>query len=134
MRGGAAALGTHSFRHLAIADPRTAPYGAAAKEILERRRVWDTLQTQIVRGANVGQVFQFVESSAAELGFVALSQIMRSEPRHYRVVPQELHSVIRQDAVLLQHGALNPAARRFLEFLQSEAGGRLMAEFGYTPP
>jgi molybdate transport system substrate-binding protein len=134
VRSGAAALGTKAFQHLAIADPRTAPYGAAAKEVLERWNVWDSLQTSLVRGANVGQVFQFVESGAAEVGFVALSQVVGSEPRHYWVVPQELHRPIHQDAVLLQPGARNSAAQRFLAFLQSDQGRHVMTTFGYSQP
>ncbi|UCG87755.1 MAG: molybdate ABC transporter substrate-binding protein [Gemmatimonadota bacterium] len=118
VRSGGAALSRQDFLHLAIADPRTAPYGAAAKEVLERWKVWDRLQDRIVRGANVGQVFQFVESGAAEVGFVALSQVLGSDPHHYSVMSQELHRPIRQDAVLLRHGAGDATARRFLEFLR----------------
>ncbi len=134
VRSGAAGLGPQAFQHLAIADPRTAPYGAAAKDVLERWSLWDSLQGRLVRGANVGQVFQFIESGAAEVGFVAMSQVVRSEPRHYWVVPQDLHRPIHQDAVLLQPGARNSGALRFLAFLQSDEGRQVMTAFGYSQP
>lgn len=131
---GAAALGTRTYLHLAIADPLTAPYGAAAREVLQHWQLWDRLRGRIVRGANVGQVLQFVQSGAAEVGFVAVSQLMSEDPRSYWIVPQQLHDPIRQDAVLLQHGARKPAARRYLEFLQSDQGFEVLAAFGYERP
>jgi molybdate transport system substrate-binding protein len=122
------------FQHLAIADPRIAPYGVAARQVLERWGLWDGLQTRLVQGESVGQAFQFVDAGAAELGFVALSQVIARREREYWIVPRELHRPLRQDAVLLRTGEPNTGARGFLQFLKSEEGQRIIARFGYALP
>jgi len=123
------------YRHLAMANPDLAPYGLAARQVLESLGLWKQLQGGIVRGENVGQAFQFVASGNAELGFVALSQITR--PGHeiragssWRV-PQQLYVPIDQQAALLTDTA---AAREFLEFIRSEAARAIIHQFGYTVP
>ena len=134
VRAGEHELRSRPIRHLAIANPLTAPYGAAAREVLERWGLNDEYETRIVRGENVAQTFQFVESGASEAGFVALSYVFSRDPRDYWIVPDSLHQPIRQDAVLLQHGQSNPPARDYLEFLQSEEGKRVIAGYGYSLP
>ncbi len=131
---GDAELRRRTVRHLAIANPRTAPYGLAARETLVQWGLWDTLQSRIIRGENVGQAFQFVESRAAEAGLVALSQVVDRERHRYWVVPSGLHDPIRQSAVLLRHGASHPGARAFVEFLQGDEARGILAEFGYALP
>lgn len=126
------------FAHLAIANPKTAPYGAAAEQTLRRLGVWNRLQPQLVRGENITQTFQFVSSGNAALGLVAASQL-RALPASRRgsqwPVPDRLHDPLRQDAVLLKRGAANSAAHRFLEYLRSPRALSIIHDLGYaTPP
>lgn len=129
-----AVLETGRFRHLAIANPKLAPYGKAAREVLEARGLWAALQGRLVRGENIGQAFQFVNSGNAELGLVAYAQVRR--PGHPVagfgwLVPQSLHAPIAQQAVLLKD---RDAARAFLAFLRSEAATEILRGFGYGIP
>lgn len=122
------------FRHLAIANPRLAPYGKAAQEVLQARGLWDALQGRMVRGENIGQAFHFVRSGNAELGFVALSQAKQpGQPIEgsWWEVPQTLYTPIAQQAVLLKE---NEAARAFLVFVQSEAAQEIIKGYGYGIP
>lgn len=131
---GAAALRAGGFRHIAIANPKLAPYGAAAQQALEALGLWSGMQGRIVQGENIGQVFSMVSTGNAELGFVALSSVM--SPRNRQMgsqwdVPAALYQPIRQDAVLLAHGKDNQAARGFLDFLKTAETRRFIAAFGY---
>jgi len=122
------------FRHLAIANPKLAPYGRAAQQVLEARGLWQTLRPRLVRGENVGQAWQFVHSGNAELGFVALSQVRQREQAlagSHWVVPQALYAPIVQQAVLLTD---NPLAADFLRFVQGDGGRAMIASFGYQLP
>jgi molybdate transport system substrate-binding protein len=129
-----ALLTASAIRHVAVADSATAPYGAAALELLARWGTGPALTRRLVRGESIAQTFQFVESGAAEAGFVALSQVIGKPPATYWVVPDSLHAPIAQDAVLLRHGASNAAARRYLEFLRSDSARAVITSFGYGVP
>ena len=123
-----------NFRRLAVANPDLAPYGAAAREVLESRRLWQPLRHRIVLGENIGQTYQFVASGAAELGFVALSQVRSrgtDAPGSGWTVPAGLHAPIEQQAVLLRDSA---AARGFLAFLRADGVRAAIREFGYSVP
>lgn len=131
---GRTALEDPALRFLAIANPDLAPYGAAAREALQGLGLWDALQPKIVMGQNIGQTNSLVASGAAEIGFVALSAVMspRNDQRGSRWdVPMDLYTPIRQDAVLLNHGADNPAAQAFLDFLKTPEAVEIIAAFGY---
>lgn len=119
------------FLKLAIAEPTLAPYGSAALEVLRSLRRYEQVRGKVVYGLNVAQAFQFVQTGNAELGFVALSQVARLPSGSRWVVPQELHSPIAQDAVLLERGRDNPAAQVFCDFLDSSAAGAILAKYGY---
>lgn len=130
-----AVLDSGRFRHLAIANPKTAPYGQAAMAVLAARGLADRLAPKIVTGQSIAQAYQFVVTGNAELGFVALSQVQApGQPRAGSawVVPAELHPPIRQDAVRLKAGAANPAAAALLAWLQTEPARALMHEHGYS--
>jgi molybdate transport system substrate-binding protein len=116
---GEATLKAASFAKLSIINPVAAPYGAAAVETMKSLKVYDALKPKLVEGATVIQAYQFVETGNAELGFVALSQLTGPETGSRWLVPQELYSPIRQDAVLLKTGASNEAATGFIAFLRS---------------
>jgi molybdate transport system substrate-binding protein len=120
---------------LAIADPKLAPYGAAALESLQNLHVLAAWQAHIVQGENIAQAYQFAATGNARLGFVALSQVMQ-DGRIARgsawIVPAALHAPIRQDAVLLKTGAGHPAATAFLSYLRSDAARALLRAAGYV--
>lgn len=131
--GGKDAL-RRDFEHLAIADPKTAPYGLAAKQALEKLELWATVEPKVVYGQNIGQTLQFLTSGNAELGFVALSQLEGPDKKATGsrwVVPEDLHEPIEQDAVLLVRAKDSKAAKSFLDYLQGKAGRKLIRAFGY---
>jgi molybdate transport system substrate-binding protein len=134
---GAAVLKAGKFAKLAIANPKLAPYGIAAEKTMQSLGVGDALRQKIVMGENIAQTFQLIDTRNAELGFVALSQVLGSESGvkgSYWSVPSTLHEPIRQNAVLLARAKENPAATAFLEFLRSSpAGAKIVAE-GYEIP
>ncbi len=122
------------FERLALADPKVAPYGAAALETLARLGLQTTLAPKLVQGDSVGQAYQFVASGNAPLGFVALSQVWANgklKEGSAWVVPEHLHSPLRQDAVLLLKGRDNPAARALLTYLRSDSAQRIIRAYGY---
>lgn len=125
------------FRRLAIANPRTAPYGLAAQQALQSLGQWRSLQGRIIQGQNINQAHQFVASGNAELGFVALSQLSapgRPERGSRWLVPQQHHAPIRQQAVLLERAADHAPAQALLRFLQGPEAAELIRRFGYTIP
>jgi molybdate transport system substrate-binding protein len=128
---GAGTLKKADFSKLAIANPVTAPYGAAAVETMTALHVYEALEPKIVRGNNIAQAYQFIETGNAELGFVALSQIARHENGSRWIVPPDLYGPIAQDAVLLKRGTGNAAARAFLAFLNSPEANAIKKTYGY---
>jgi molybdate transport system substrate-binding protein len=121
-----------TFNKLAICNPVAAPYGAAAVETMKSLNLFDALQTKLVQGADITQAFQFVESGNAELGFVALSQLTGNSGGSRWVVPQDLYTPIRQDAVLLKKGADNAAATAFMSFLKGPEARAIIEKYGYA--
>ena len=129
-----AVLKAGSFRHLAIANPKTAPYGAAAVEVLTGLGLLDAVGPKLVQGENIAQAQQFVASGNAELGFVALSQVWRDgklTSGSAWLAPTTLHTPIRQGAVLLNLGRDKPAALALLRYLQSDKARAVIRSFGY---
>lgn len=118
-------------RHVALADPEVAPYGAAAREVLRSTGLEEELADRLVTAENVGQAHQYVVSGAAEVGFVAASHVAGRPEGEYRLVDDSLHSPIRQDAVLLTRARDPEAARRYLSFLGSGRAERVLERFGY---
>lgn len=131
---GPAYLAAGRFRHLAIANPALAPYGAAAQQALQALDLWPALQARIVRAENIGQTYAMVAGGAAEAGFVARAQLADDTPGSRWPVPSELHAPIRQDALLLVRGRDNPAARAFLDYLGSPPARATIAALGYDLP
>jgi len=124
-------LANGSFAHLAIADPKLAPYGAAAIETLHKMGLLDDLKAKLVTGASIAQAYQFVKTGNAELGFVAVSQLYGVKTGSTWVVPDWMHPPIDQQAVLLIPGADNAAAKGFLAFLKSSAAQAIIQKYGY---
>ena len=129
-----AVLASDRFRYLAVANPKTAPYGAAAHQVLKARGLAEALAPRLVTGESIAQAYQFVATGNAEIGFVALSQVAlpgKSATGSMWRVPQDLYTEIRQDAVLLKPGASNPAALALLEFLKGETARQIIRNHGY---
>jgi molybdate transport system substrate-binding protein len=119
-----ATLAQETIRAVAIANPALAPYGRAAREVLEALGVAASLQGRIVMGENVGQAYALVATGNADLGLVALSLARSAGAHRYHTISSDLHSPIRQDAILLNHGADNPAAIGFIAYLQDNPTAR----------
>ena len=123
--------------HIAVANPDIAPYGAAAREFLQRAGLWESVRAQLVIGENVSQALQFAASGNAQLGFIARSQLQAPSLPDASCtwpVPPSMHAPIEQQAILLEHGANASGARRFLEFLRSDAGRVIIERHGYRLP
>jgi molybdate transport system substrate-binding protein len=129
-----AVLKQGQFKHLAICNPKLAPYGRAAVETLKALNLYDSLSPKFVQAENVAQAHQFTASGNAEIGFVALSQIVppgKTIEGSYWSVPGNLYAPILQDAILLKKGASNPAALALMKFLKSEAAQAIILTYGY---
>lgn len=127
-------LTNRSYRHLAIANPKTAPYGAAAVATLRKLGLLGSANDKLVQGENIAQTHQFVASGNAELGFVALSQVVNDgkiQQGSGWVVPAAYHPPIRQDALLLNKGRDNPAAQALLDYLRSAKATEVIKAYGY---
>jgi len=132
-----AALTDSRVRHIAIANPDTAPYGRAARETLAKLLLASALRTKIVIGENVSHAAQFVASGNAELGFVALSIVIAPQLENsgqWIEVPAAWHTPLIQGAVITNQGTANPLAGEFLTFLQGSVARKIFARFGYRVP
>lgn len=126
-------LGSGDFSRLAIANPKTAPYGLAAQQVLSEMRLWEPLQERLVRGDSIAQTFQFVATANAESGFVALSQVRawNEGEGSLWLVPQAYYAPIEQQAILLTRSESNAAARQWLEFLRGPKARDIIEKSGY---
>lgn len=126
-------LRSGKFKHLAIANPKTAPYGLAAKQVMQNTGLWDELQDKLVRGDSIAQVFQFVATENSEIGLVAYSQVRgwKGEPGSTWEIPAKLYQPIDQAAVLLTRAESNPTAHAFMDFMKSDAANKIITSFGY---
>ena len=123
-----------NFEHLSVGNPKLAPYGAAAAEVLQKLNLYGTLEPKFVLGENIAQTHQFVVSGVAPLGFVAMSQVYEGgklKSGSAWIIPAKLYSPIRQDAVLLSKGKGKPAAEAFITYLKSEKARTVIQSFGY---
>lgn len=129
-----AVLGSDKVKHVAIANPKLAPYGAAALEVIKARGLADAVTPKLVTAESIAQAYQFAFTGNAEVAFVALAQVaVPGKPlagSHW-LVPARLYGEIRQDAVLLKAGEKNPAAVALLAYLRGEAAKKLIRDFGY---
>lgn len=133
--GSAAALKAGQFKHLSIANPKAAPYGLAATQVLDKLGLSEALRGKLVEGQNITQAHQFVSSGNAELGFVALSQVYKDgkiSSGSAWIVPGDMYEPIKQDAVILKPGANNPAASALVDYLKGPEAARIIESFGYT--
>jgi len=127
-------LRSERFKHLAIANPKTAPYGVAAIQTMQKLGVLENVHPRIVMGENLGQTMGFIQSGNAELGFVAFSQVIDPKLNGKGArwdVPNHLHEPIKQDAILLTKGKENPAAKALMEFIGSSKSQAIIERYGY---
>ena len=127
-------LKKNEYQHLSIANPKTAPYGLAATQVLEKLKLTEATKTKIVEGQNITQAYQFVSTGNAELGFVALSQIYKEgkvTSGSAWIVPASLHDPIKQDAVILSKGKENAAAKALVEYLKGPKAAAVIKSYGY---
>jgi molybdate transport system substrate-binding protein len=127
-------LGLKQYKRLAIASPKTAPYGVAAMQAMQKLELWDSLQPHIVMGESLGQTMGFIESGNAQLGFVALSQVLDPKIKGKGSrwdVPNSLHEPITQDVILLMKGKDNPAAKALIEFIGDPQAKTIIKRYGY---
>ncbi|OYV20357.1 MAG: molybdate transport system substrate-binding protein [Methylococcaceae bacterium NSM2-1] len=130
-------LTTGGFKHLALADPKLAPYGLAAMEVLKKMGLMEKLQPLFVQGENIAQTYQFISTANAELGFVALSQVIENgkiATGSGWIIPGDYYAPIRQGAVLMKKGAENPAAPALLDYLKSAPALAIIEKYGYDLP
>ncbi|MFJ7316520.1 molybdate ABC transporter substrate-binding protein [Pseudomonas sp. NPDC098747] len=127
-------LKQNEYRHLSIANPKAAPYGLAATQVLEKLKLTEATKAKIVEGQNITQAYQFVSTGNAELGFVALSQIYKEgkvTSGSAWIVPASLHDPIKQDAVILSKGKDNAAAKALVEYLKGPKAAAVIKSYGY---
>ena len=136
-KDGKLTLKQKTFTHVAIANPITAPYGQAAVQALKKICLWNEVQPFVVHGENISQTFQFISSQNAELGFVALSQVL--DPKNHKKgswweVPEELYDRLEQDVVLLKKGGNNPGSMELWKFLKDDLAKQTIKRYGYGLP
>jgi len=127
-------LRTKPFRRLAMANPKTAPYGVAAIQTMKKLELWENVQPQIVMGESLGQTMGFIESGNAQLGFVALSQVLDPKIKGQGSrwdVPAHLHEPITQDVIVLMKGKDNQAAKALIEFIGGPQARKIIERYGY---
>jgi molybdate transport system substrate-binding protein len=126
------------FKHLALADPKMSPYGLAAEQAMKNIGLFEVLSPLFVQGDNISQTQQFISTGNAELGFIALSQAIGVDGKITEgsgwVVPDTLHDLIRQDAILLKKGEPNPAAIALLKFMKAPEALSIIKNYGYNLP
>lgn len=133
--GKGAVLKTGDYRHIAIANPKLAPYGLAAMETLKNLGLTDQVTPKVVQGENIGQTYQFAASGNAQLGFVALSQVMEDGKLREGsawMVPASMHEPIRQDAIILNTAKDSAAAKALMDYLKADKARAIIKSYGYA--
>ncbi len=126
-----------AVHRIAIANPDSAPYGLAARQALEKQGLWEAVQPKLVRGENISQTAEFVQTGNAEAGFVAMSLLLVpgvKDRGRWLEIPADLYTPLEQEAVLTNRGADNPAAREYIEFLGTAPARSILESFGYRLP
>lgn len=130
-------LADSRFTRIAIANPRHAPYGKRAEEALRASGVWEQVKPRLVYGENIAQTLQFVQTGNAQIGIVALSLVLGSEPMRrgsYQLIPAELHEPLEQGFVILRRAAGNALAPRFAQYMQGQAAREVLDRYGFVLP
>lgn len=125
------------FKYLAIANPKTAPYGNRAVEFLKNKGLYEKVQSKLVSGESIAHAFQYVQTQNARIGFIAKSQVVDPQSPvydkgHYWVVPQKDYSPINQGALILKRGRGNSAIQAFMKFIKTPEASRIIQSYGYN--
>jgi molybdate transport system substrate-binding protein len=128
------ALANPGYRAIAIANPEHAPYGVAAREALRAAGVWDQVRDRLVNGENIAHAYQFVRTGNADAGLVAVGLVLGPGSRPHLVVPETLHSPLRQEAAVMRASPRSEEAIRFLEYVLSAEGQEVLRRYGFEPP
>jgi molybdate transport system substrate-binding protein len=128
-------LSSNNLKRLSIANPRTAPYGVAAKQVMEKLDLWQQLQPRLVKGENIAQTLQFVSTKNAQAGFVAKSMLNMGKSIDYACVwevPTEMYSPVNQKMVVLNKAKDKASARAFTQYMKSEGAKEIIRSTGYV--
>lgn len=130
---GEAFLQQGDIKRIALANPKTAPYGVAAEEVMQHSGALSRLRPKLVKGDSISQTFQFTATGNTDAGFVAMAQlkVWKGEAGSLWEIPGDYYQPIEQAAVLLKKGEKNPAAIAYLEFLKSDAARQVIENYGY---
>jgi molybdate transport system substrate-binding protein len=134
---GLGVLADPQVKKLAIANPEHAPYGRSARAALQQAGLWDQLQDKIVLGENIAQTAQFVQSGNADAGLVAYSLLKAPKLAgvgRYFMLPEDSYPRLEQGVVITKHGAANPLAPKYLDFLASPAARKVFEQYGFLLP
>lgn len=132
IKEGILALGSKKIKHISIANPRLAPYGVAAEEILKNYALYEALKSKLVLGDNIAQSVQFVDSGAAEIGLVAFSLIKSSKnPNQYILIDPTHHTAMKQNFVLTKYAKEKPLAKKFGDFILSDSAQKIFEKYGF---
>jgi molybdate transport system substrate-binding protein len=126
-------LARPEIRHIAIANPEHAPYGMAAREALQRLKLWETVQAKLVLGENVRQALQYAETGNADVSITALSLSVQSKG-HWRLIPDDLHRPLKQALAVIKNTSHENEARQFAAFINSAQGRPIMRKYGFILP
>lgn len=119
------------FRFLSIANPKLAPYGEAARQLIDKKELWGDLKGKVVKGENINQTYRFVSTGNAQAGLVAYSQVRNEPSTSVWLPPQNLYEPIKQNAVIIR---VTSASRHFAQFLQTTTAENIIRKYGYDLP
>ncbi|MDY8137178.1 molybdate ABC transporter substrate-binding protein [Aquimarina sp. 2201CG5-10] len=122
------------IHHIALANPKTAPYGVAAIETLQNYDIYDTILNKLVYGESIAQTNQFITSKSAEIGFTSKSVVLSAKMKgkgNWSEIDPAIYSPIKQGVVLINQKSLHPNAEKFYEFLFSKEAKKILEDFGY---
>lgn len=122
------------IRNIAIPNPKLAPYGVAAQQALESANLWKTIESKIVLGESIGQATQYVKSGSSEVGFTALSMVIKDKEANYFTIDPKTYKPILQAMVITDYGKDSKLAKEFKEFIMSKKAQDIFATYGYDKP
>ncbi len=123
-----------NITHIALPNPKLAPYGVAAKEAMDSAKIYDTIKDKIVLGESIGQAYNYVKSGSSEVGFNALSMVIKDDAVKYIVIDEKTYNPILQAMVITNHGKDSKLAKDFSEFILSPKAQEIFASYGYDKP
>lgn len=121
------------IKKIAIANPNHAPYGMAAKEVMEKTGIWEKVKDRVVYGENIRQAMQYLETGSVDAAILALSVSIGSDVS-FALIPQELYSPIEQTLTVIKGAKNEKKAREFADFITGPTGRAVMERYGFGLP